>query len=202
MCGADFTRCQSAAKWTSARWRDLSRSNWMTTGAIGLARVAFGGVAAMPMRARKTEQALLGQPWNEETLKRILPVLEQEFTPISDVRGNAAFRRRLITNLLHKFFHSDETKTISGEKICRSLAKREAGTPHESGHKHVTGEAIYVDDVTWGWNPGGMAGLLSPRPCPNPSPRCFSGAHHAWHRGRVAGGRCPGFERCRRGQAR
>ena len=116
-------------------------------GAISLARLAFGGVAAMPMRAPKTEQALLGQAWNEETLKRVLPVLEQEFTPISDVRGNAAFRRRLITNLLHKFFHSDETKTISGEKICRSLAKREAGTPHESGHKHVTGDAIYVDDV-------------------------------------------------------
>jgi xanthine dehydrogenase molybdopterin binding subunit/xanthine dehydrogenase small subunit len=120
------------------------------TGAISNARLAFGGVAAMPMRARKTEQALLGKVWNEETLKRVLPVLGQEFTPISDVRGNAMFRRRLITNLIQKFFHSDETKNISGEKICRSLVQREAGTPHESGHKHVTGGAIYVDDVTTG----------------------------------------------------
>ena len=28
----------------------------------------------------------------------------------------------------------------------RSLGEREPALPHESGHKHVTGEAIYVDD--------------------------------------------------------
>ncbi len=67
------------------------------------ARLAFGGVAAMPARARKTEEALLGQPWNEATIRRVLPSLDQEFTPISDVRGTAGFRQRLIGNLLLKF---------------------------------------------------------------------------------------------------
>src|SRR5437773_977401 len=31
-------------------------------------RLAYGGVAAMPARARKTEPALLGKPWSHETI--------------------------------------------------------------------------------------------------------------------------------------
>jgi xanthine dehydrogenase small subunit len=67
--------------------------------AVTNVRLAFGGVAAMPARARKTEEALLGQKWSEETLRNILPILETEVTPISDVRGSAAFRQRLVTDL-------------------------------------------------------------------------------------------------------
>src|SRR6185437_9348990 len=64
----------------------------------------FGGVAAMSARARKTEQALIGKSCSEESIADALPILEQEFTPISDVRGSAAYRQRLIVNLLRKFF--------------------------------------------------------------------------------------------------
>ena len=144
-------------------------------GTIASVRLAFGGVAAMPARASQTEKALLGKRWNEETLREVLPLLAGEFTPISDVRGSAAFRRRLITDLLWKFFHSDggrssgdaEQRGLAGARpsnkatesdealpasrpIARSLGERESGLPHESGHKHVTGEAIYVDDATPG----------------------------------------------------
>ena len=45
-------------------------------GVVRHARLAYGGVAAMPARARKTEQALLGKPWCEETVKEVLPVLQ------------------------------------------------------------------------------------------------------------------------------
>src|ERR1039458_8196175 len=44
-------------------------------GVVRHARLAYGGVAAMPARARKTEQALLGQHWCEETVRDVLPVL-------------------------------------------------------------------------------------------------------------------------------
>ncbi|HEY4282778.1 MAG TPA: xanthine dehydrogenase molybdopterin binding subunit [Chthoniobacterales bacterium] len=130
------------------------------------ARLAFGGVAAMPARALKTEQTLLGKEWSETAIRDVTPVLQTEFAPISDVRGSATYRQRLITNLLEKFFHETDGEQPSGEagenglararisprKIARSLPDREPALPHESGHKHVSGEAVYVDDATIGQN--------------------------------------------------
>ena len=113
-------------------------------GEIAHARLAFGGVAAMPSRARATEKALLGK--TSETFADVLPILEREFTPISDVRGSASYRNQLISSLLQKFFaNDDEARTPS--HIERALKSNETSQPHESGHKHVTGEAMYVDDV-------------------------------------------------------
>ena len=49
-------------------------------------------------------------------------------------------------NLLRKFF-AEEQPAIADRKISRYLTERPDGSiPHESAHKHVTGEAIYVDD--------------------------------------------------------
>ncbi len=121
-------------------------------------RLAYGGVAAMPSRAKKTEAALLGKVWSEETIQEALPILQTEFTPISDVRGDAEFRRGLITSLLEKFFHSVSegrvTRVPNFENQSLRLVelappkKNVCAVPHESAHKHVTGEAIYADDQT------------------------------------------------------
>ena len=116
------------------------------SGTIVRARLAFGGVAAMPARARKTEHELIGKPWRSSTAEAVLPILEKEFTPISDVRGSAAYRRQMIKTLLRKFFAEEETLP-NDRKISRQLSRRDDAPPHESGHKHVTGDAIYVDDV-------------------------------------------------------
>ncbi len=120
------------------------------------ARLAFGGVAAMPMRAKKTEVALVGKAWREETIREVLPVLRTEFTPISDVRGSEEFRRELIGNLLEKFFAgSPEGRVLRVPELdgeSRGLAElvppknRVHSPPHESARKHVSGEAIYTDD--------------------------------------------------------
>lgn len=126
------------------------------------ARLAFGGVAPTPVRALKTEQALIGKKWSPEILGLVLPTLEEEFTPISDVRGSKSYRQRLIVNLFQKFFFDTTTetvKTILGRQASmftglkpglREKGGTERPAPHESGHKHVTGEAIYVDDATVG----------------------------------------------------
>jgi xanthine dehydrogenase molybdopterin binding subunit/xanthine dehydrogenase small subunit len=116
------------------------------SGSIAKARLAYGGVAALPVRARKTEAALIGKQWSDSTCEEVLPILENEFTPISDVRGSAVYRRQLIGNLLRKFF-AGEQSLVTNRKIARYLSPRlDAPLPHESAHKHVTGEAIYVDD--------------------------------------------------------
>src|SRR3954453_19882398 len=97
------------------------------------------------MRARKTGQALIGRAFTEETCEAVLAILEEEFTPISDVRGSASYRSQLIKTLLRKFF-ADERRAPEAKKIARQLPQRDEAQPHESGHKHVSGEAIYVDD--------------------------------------------------------
>jgi xanthine dehydrogenase molybdopterin binding subunit/xanthine dehydrogenase small subunit len=119
------------------------------------ARLAYGGVTAMPARARKTEQALLGKVWSEEMIEAALPVLREEFTPVSDVRGSAEYRRDLTTSLLEKFFHATERSADSlvraNTPLENTLAdKAVRAPPHESAHKHVTGEAIYADDQVAG----------------------------------------------------
>jgi xanthine dehydrogenase molybdopterin binding subunit len=143
-------------------------------GVIRHARLAYGGVAAKPARAHKTEQALLGQRWCEETVKDVLPKLQAEFTPISDLRGSAEYRRGLITSLFEKFYFdagNGATELASLPKVGRAVpcapslnqsssahfsgaqgtARPTSGPPpHESAHKHVTGEAVYTDDETAG----------------------------------------------------
>ncbi len=110
------------------------------------ALLAYGGVAALPVRARATEAALIGKRWSESTCEEVLPVLEKEFTPISDVRGSAIYRRQLISNLLQKFFADDRDAAPRRVLSCETLRGVASPFPHESAHKHVTGEAMYVDD--------------------------------------------------------
>jgi xanthine dehydrogenase iron-sulfur cluster and FAD-binding subunit A len=68
------------------------------------ARLAYGGVAATPIRAIAVEQALIGQPWNLETVRSVKPMLHEAFTPLSDLRGSANYRKLLVGNLFEKFF--------------------------------------------------------------------------------------------------
>ena len=114
-----------------------------SAGVVRHIRLAYGGVAAMPTRARATEQFLLGKPWNEEIVHAALPVLKGEFAPITDVRGSAAYRHGLIPALLEKFFadgNAAREPDISGIRPDDAL-------PHESAHLHVTGQARYTDDL-------------------------------------------------------
>jgi len=57
-------------------------------------RLGYGGVAAMPSRAKKTEAALIGKKWSAETIQSVLPVLRTEFTPISDVARHGRISQR------------------------------------------------------------------------------------------------------------
>lgn len=68
------------------------------------ARLAYGGVAATPVRAIAVEQALLGQPWSLATVQQAKPLLREAFTPLTDMRGSADYRRALVANLFEKFF--------------------------------------------------------------------------------------------------
>jgi xanthine dehydrogenase small subunit len=79
-------------------------------GTIIDARVAFGGMAATPRRARATEDALRGQPWNEGTLRAARAAIATDFAPISDMRASDWYRRTVAANLLTRLF----TETAPG----------------------------------------------------------------------------------------
>lgn len=68
------------------------------------ARLAYGGVAAVPARAIAAEAALLDQPWTISTVRQVKPLLQAAFTPLSDLRGSAHYRQKLVVNLFEKFF--------------------------------------------------------------------------------------------------
>ena len=75
-----------------------------SSGVIVKARLAYGGVAAIPARAVQTETFLEGNMWNRYTLEGAKKVLEGEFTPLSDFRASKEYRSRIVVNLLEKFF--------------------------------------------------------------------------------------------------
>ncbi|HEX9139407.1 MAG TPA: xanthine dehydrogenase small subunit [Steroidobacteraceae bacterium] len=73
-------------------------------GRIALARVAFGGMAAIPARARASEAALIGQPWNAEGIEPGIAALSNDFQPLSDLRASSAYRLEAAGNLLRRFY--------------------------------------------------------------------------------------------------
>ena len=74
-------------------------------GVVRDARLAYGGVAAIPIRAREVEAWLVGRPFDEDTARQAGRALHDAFTPLDDHRGSAAYRRRLAGNLFEKFVH-------------------------------------------------------------------------------------------------
>src|SRR5207237_7142889 len=64
-------------------------------------------------------------------------------------RGSKSYRERLVTSLFEKFFYDDD-RAEPDVPIKSVPPQTNRAAPHESGHKHVTGEAIYVDDATIG----------------------------------------------------
>jgi xanthine dehydrogenase small subunit len=73
-------------------------------GTIRDARLAFGGMAATPKRAKLCEQLLVGQPWRRATVELAAQALAQDFTPLSDFRASSAYRLLVAQNLLRRYF--------------------------------------------------------------------------------------------------
>lgn len=73
-------------------------------GIIRHVRIAFGGMAAIPARARGAEAALQGAPMTHATLQKAIAALGKDFSPITDMRASAEYRRLVAGNLLRKMF--------------------------------------------------------------------------------------------------
>ena len=82
-------------------------------GRVADVRIAYGGMAAIPKRARGCEQALRGRPWTEATIARGREALAREFAPISDMRASAVYRLLAAQNLLTKFWLETNAPTLA-----------------------------------------------------------------------------------------
>jgi xanthine dehydrogenase small subunit len=70
---------------------------------IRSARIGFGGMAATPKRARKTEAKLVGADMRlSSDWQAAIDALAEDFAPIDDARGTAAYRRHIAGALLSK----------------------------------------------------------------------------------------------------
>ncbi len=71
-------------------------------GVIKQARVAFGGMAATPIRAHAAEQAFNGQTLKQATINAAQRALENELRPLSDARASSGYRMQVAKNLLQR----------------------------------------------------------------------------------------------------
>ncbi len=67
-------------------------------------RLAFGGMAGIVKRAPGAEAALRGQAWDEAGVHAAMAALDADFTPLSDLRASASYRRRAARNLLWRWW--------------------------------------------------------------------------------------------------
>src|SRR5471032_2835630 len=81
-------------------------------GVINEARVAFGGMAATPKRAKSCEAVLVGATWNAATVEKACAALAADFTPLSDFRASKEYRLLSAQNLLRKYFIELQTPHI------------------------------------------------------------------------------------------
>ena len=71
---------------------------------VGDIKIAYGGMAAIPKRADNCEQSLLGKEWSEAVIAEAIAALDNDFTPISDMRSSAQYRKNICGNLLKRFY--------------------------------------------------------------------------------------------------
>jgi xanthine dehydrogenase small subunit len=82
--------------------------------------IAYGGMAAIPARAPRTEAVLRGHAWESATVERACAELAEDFKPLTDMRASAAYRLTGAQNLLRRFFleqsaHQSALRTHAAE---------------------------------------------------------------------------------------
>lgn len=80
----------------------------LVDGVVTAARIAFGGMAAIPKRAVHCEAALIGNVWSEPAVRQAAAAIGQDFSPLSDHRASAAYRGRVAENLFVRLFRDIE----------------------------------------------------------------------------------------------
>lgn len=95
-------------------------------GVVVDARIAFGGMAGTPKRAKACEAALIGRPWSEPTLEAAMAALDTDYAPMSDMRASAAYRSLTARNMLRKVFLESQDTAAETRVIPESVGPERA----------------------------------------------------------------------------
>jgi xanthine dehydrogenase small subunit len=74
------------------------------------ARIAYGGMAGTPKRARQAEAALIGKSLDASVVPAFKAALARDFTPLSDMRASAAYRLKVAGNLIERLIHESDPR--------------------------------------------------------------------------------------------
>ncbi|WP_193176031.1 xanthine dehydrogenase small subunit [Oricola nitratireducens] len=87
---------------------------WLATegGKVTACRLAYGGMAAIPKRAKAMENKLLDRPLDRGSVSEAIEALSEDFSPLSDWRGSAAYRKKTAAALLHRL-----ARDLAGEIV-------------------------------------------------------------------------------------
>ncbi|PWR23455.1 xanthine dehydrogenase small subunit [Zavarzinia compransoris] len=73
-------------------------------GIVTDARIAYGGMAGTPKRARAAEAALTGRPLSAATVAAAKAAVAEDFAPLTDMRASAHYRLTVARNMLARLF--------------------------------------------------------------------------------------------------
>ncbi|CAG1023290.1 xanthine dehydrogenase small subunit [Patescibacteria group bacterium] len=104
-----FTHQFSYEKVSKRQYLDIASVNTAMSieqieGCIVKAHISAGGVAPIPLYLNKTCAYLKGKLINAKTIREAITIAQTEISPISDVRGSAAYKRLLFKQLLIAHF--------------------------------------------------------------------------------------------------
>lgn len=68
------------------------------------AALALGGVSALPMLSQKFTELLTGKKLSSINIDAVISEVEKEFEPLTDIRGTALYRKKLIQNHILLYF--------------------------------------------------------------------------------------------------
>ncbi|MDR3670679.1 MAG: hypothetical protein P4L36_07540, partial [Holophaga sp.] len=68
--------------------------------AVAELRIALGSVGPTPLRARNAEAALLGRPLDALPVEEARQALQEDISPMDDIRSSAHYRRVIAGNIL------------------------------------------------------------------------------------------------------
>ena len=102
----DFFNFEKVSKRTHLDIASVNTAAWLRleNGVITAARLSAGGVGPVPMLLARTGEYLLGRELSAETVAGANEVMQEEISPINDVRGTAAYKCLLLRQLLFAHF--------------------------------------------------------------------------------------------------
>ena len=102
----DFFNFEKVSKRTHLDIASVNTAAWLRVenGIIQQARVSAGGVGPVPLLLARTSAWLIGRELSAETMRAANALMQEEISPISDVRGTADYKRLLLRQLLWAHF--------------------------------------------------------------------------------------------------